>query len=121
MQTNCYRSVLGSRRIRYSILAGVFAIITLVYLYESLGAAPPDLCVIPGKNSTFTVINTNNIGFGSLRQAILDANASPGLDDINFDIPGAGPHTINLLSPLSYCRILRQGHPNGRCLTLRYP
>jgi hypothetical protein len=29
--------------------------------------------------ATFTVTNTNDSGAGSLRQAILDANASPGI------------------------------------------
>jgi len=38
----------------------------------------------------FTVTNVNNDGAGSLRQAILDANATPGLDTINFNIPGDG-------------------------------
>jgi hypothetical protein len=42
----------------------------------------------------FTVINTANIGPGSLAQAILDANAQPGLDRIIFNIPGSGPHLI---------------------------
>ncbi len=50
--------------------------------------------------STFTVTNTNNSGAGSLRQAILDANALAGTDTITFNIAGAGPHTINLLSAL---------------------
>src|SRR5204863_7896560 len=45
---------------------------------------------------TFTVTNTNTIGAGSLRQAILDANANPGADTIVFNIPGAGVHTIML-------------------------
>jgi hypothetical protein len=45
--------------------------------------------------TTFTVSNTNDSGPGSLRQAILDANANPGLDTINFNIPGAGVHTIS--------------------------
>ena len=44
--------------------------------------------------STFTVTNTNDAGAGSFRQALLDANASPGEDLIQFAIPGAGPHTI---------------------------
>ena len=35
---------------------------------------------------TFTVSNTNQTGAGSLRQAILDANAAPGLDTIVFAI-----------------------------------
>jgi SdrD B-like domain/Right handed beta helix region len=48
-------------------------------------------------STTFTVVNTNDSGPGSLRQAILDANdtvAHPGADVIAFNIPGPGPHTI---------------------------
>ena len=47
-----------------------------------------------------TVINTNDSGRGSLRQAILNANAGPGLNTITFAIPGAGVHTIRPASPL---------------------
>ena len=46
--------------------------------------------------TTFSVTNTNDSGPGSLRQAILDANANAGLDTISFNIPGDGPHTIAL-------------------------
>ncbi len=49
---------------------------------------------------TFSVTNTANNGPGSLRQAILDANAAPGADTIHFDIPGSGPHTIAPSTPL---------------------
>ena len=44
--------------------------------------------------ATFTVTNTANSGPGTLRQAILDANANPGLDTINFNLPGSGVQTI---------------------------
>jgi Calx-beta domain len=50
--------------------------------------------------TTFTVINTNDSGPGSLRQAMLDANAAAGADTIVFNIPGAGAHTISPLMPL---------------------
>jgi MBG domain (YGX type)/Bacterial Ig domain/Bacterial Ig-like domain (group 3) len=49
------------------------------------------------------VTSTLDSGPGSLRQAILDANATPnsgGPDVIRFSIPGAGAHTIQPLSPL---------------------
>lgn len=46
--------------------------------------------------STFTVVNTNDIGPGSLYQAIVDANANPGPDTIAFNIPGTGVHTIDV-------------------------
>lgn len=51
-------------------------------------------------STTFTVTNTNDSGAGSLRQAILSANANPGADLINFNIPGTGVHTISPASPL---------------------
>jgi hypothetical protein len=40
------------------------------------------------------VTTTADSGPGSLRQAILNANAKPGRDTIAFNIPGAGPHSI---------------------------
>ncbi len=49
---------------------------------------------------TFTVSTTDDTGTGSLRQAITDANNHPGLDTINFNIPGTGVHTISLASDL---------------------
>ena len=53
-----------------------------------------------GPAVTFNVTNTNDSGVGSLRQAIIDANATPGTDTIGFNIPGSPPHSIPLLSPL---------------------
>ncbi|HVD96870.1 MAG TPA: T9SS type A sorting domain-containing protein [Cytophagaceae bacterium] len=50
--------------------------------------------------ATFTVTNTNDAGAGSLRQAILDANANGATDIINFNITGTGPFTITLASAL---------------------
>ena len=50
--------------------------------------------------ATFTVTTAADAGPGSLRQALLDANAAAGADDIVFAIPGAGPHTIALASAL---------------------
>src|SRR5581483_3241676 len=49
---------------------------------------------------TFTVLNTNDSGFGSLRQAILNADAHRGPDLIDFKIPGNGSHLIQPLTPL---------------------
>lgn len=47
------------------------------------------------------VTNTNDSGLGSLRQAILDANAASNLNYIHFDIGSScGPRIINLASPL---------------------
>lgn len=52
--------------------------------------------------SNFLVFNSNDSGPGSLRDAINQANANPGLDIILFNIPGAGPHEIALQSPLPF-------------------
>lgn len=57
-----------------------FLLLTL--LWQGLNAA------------TFTVTTTADSGTGSLRQAILDNNASSGPNQINFNIPGTGPFTI---------------------------
>ncbi len=46
------------------------------------------------------VTNTNDSGAGSLRNAISCANLIPGLDTIEFNISGAGAHTIQPLSAL---------------------
>jgi hypothetical protein len=60
--------------------------------------------------ATFTVMNTGDngglnpavgAGTGTLRQAIVDANAAGGAgNQINFNIPGSGAHTIALASQL---------------------
>lgn len=53
--------------------------------------------------STFVVTNTSDSGSGSLRQAITDANTHPnsaGVDNVQFNISGAGVHTITLASAL---------------------
>jgi parallel beta-helix repeat protein len=50
--------------------------------------------------ATFSVTNTNDRGSGSLRQAILNANAHAGRDTIAFNIPGTGVHTIALNAAL---------------------
>jgi hypothetical protein len=41
--------------------------------------------------TTYTVTNTNDSGSGSLRQAIIDTNNTPGPDTIAFNIPKSDP------------------------------
>ena len=62
-----------------------------------LALEPLDPRTVP---ATFKVTNTNDAGAGSLRQAIVSANATAGIDSITFAIPGSGTHTINLASAL---------------------
>ena len=50
--------------------------------------------------ATFTVTSAADDGAGSLRQAILAANAAPGMDTIAFGIAGSGVHEIFVLSSL---------------------
>jgi hypothetical protein len=54
----------------------------------------------PAAPNTFVADNTNDSGAGSLRQAILDANATPGTQTIVFQLLGAGVHTISPASAL---------------------
>jgi hypothetical protein len=58
------------------------------------------LAAVRIQGATFTVINTNDSGAGSLRQAILDANGTVTADTIAFNIPGGGVHTIAPASAL---------------------
>ncbi len=51
--------------------------------------------------ATFTVTNTLDSGAGSLRQAIIDSNATaPGPNVVNFNLVGVPPFTIVPTSPL---------------------
>ena len=61
-------------------MAGACAALCLGFGNHQTQAAPPAM--------TFVVTNVNDTGPGSLRQAMLDANANPGADSINFNITG---------------------------------
>jgi uncharacterized delta-60 repeat protein len=52
-----------------------------------------------GSNEDLAAIRLDAAG-GSLRQSLREAKATPGPDRIEFNIPGAGPHTIQPLSAL---------------------
>jgi hypothetical protein len=58
------------------------------------------IALVPVQAATFAVTSTADAGPGTLRQAILDANAAAGADTIVFAIPGEGPHTIALSTSL---------------------
>jgi uncharacterized protein YxjI len=49
---------------------------------------------------SFTVTNDSDSGAGSLRQAILDANATAGNDQISFNLTGSNTYTITIVSAL---------------------
>lgn len=73
---------------------GPSALDGLVILPAGAGAVPQSAPAQP--MATYTVINTNPTGAGSLAGAIASANASAGADYIDFAIPGAGVPVISL-------------------------
>jgi hypothetical protein len=82
---------------------------TLNYtVHPNNGTARVIVANVAGKRLTISqdgfpnlrVTNTNDSGPGSLRSAINAANLTAEDDLITFDIPGTGPHTIELISAL---------------------
>src|SRR5687767_9611015 len=72
----------------------------------------------PVAAATFTVTNTNDSGPGSLRQAVIDANAAAGADTIVFTVPL--PATISLLSALpTITEAVTISGPGAANLTIR--
>lgn len=69
-------------------------------MYYSVGLSAAFLLASAAPAATFVVTNTADGGPGTLRQAILNANAGAGFDSIEFQIPGAGPHLIAPLTSL---------------------
>ena len=59
-----------------------------------LAGSSPLAVALTAPASMFVVTTAGDSGAGSLRQAILDANAHSGADTIVFNIPGSGLHTI---------------------------
>ena len=61
---------------------------------NAAGGDGTDIGAVESPVQTFTVLNTNDSGAGSLRQAILDANASGGIDIIDFAPSAYGSITL---------------------------
>jgi hypothetical protein len=68
---------------------------SLIFVVLLLGFSQHSLAGI------ITVTNNGNSGAGSLADAITIANATPGADEIQFNLP-AGQETISLTSPLPF-------------------
>lgn len=71
-----------------------------IFLGYSWSRFVPSATAAAAPPITFIVFNTNDAGAGSLRQAITSANANPGLDTINFNLPLGGSQTLTPGSPL---------------------
>ena len=56
----------------------------------------------PATAAVFSVVNTNNAGAGSLRAAIESVQTSTPPNEIHFNIPGPGPHTIRVSNVLPF-------------------
>ncbi len=69
-------------------------------LTSALVALVALLVGVPALANTYTVTSTADAGAGTLRQAILDANANVGPDTIAFNIAGSGVHTITPVTAL---------------------
>jgi hypothetical protein len=66
--------------------------------FNNLGG--PQVANFAATRQSFLVTNNNNHGAGSLRDAIINANATLGADTITFNIPGPGVKVISLLTAL---------------------
>ena len=69
---------------RYIFMPALLPFITLLVMALHFAA----------KADIYTVTTTNDNGAGSLRQAILNANATPGTNTIQFNLTGTAPFTI---------------------------
>jgi fibronectin-binding autotransporter adhesin len=81
--------MLRSRKRRCTTLRRVFL----------LGAAAGSLAIAPLHAATYTVNSNADSGAGTLRQAVIDANANAGVDTIQID-PALNGGTISIVSSL---------------------
>ena len=102
------QKMLGKHRIR-PVLATVLMLVaviaaSLAFATKSTRASVrldvPSTTTVNLTPSVLIVQNTNDSGPGSLRDAMLTANAQIGPDTITFAIDGSGPHVITPASPL---------------------
>lgn len=93
---------LTSTLTRVKRVAFILGIVSLVatFIGTILVSANAGFSFSQPVSESLLVTNANDQGSGSLRDAITNANTTPGPDTIVFNIPGAGVKTINLLTSL---------------------
>jgi hypothetical protein len=69
---------------------------------QSANVTSPGVTIDKSIPGSFVVVNTNEAGEGSLRQAILNANAHAGIDTITFNIQPPGVQTIAPIGTLPF-------------------
>jgi hypothetical protein len=74
--------------VRRKLTRDILPLIAIVFAVNGLSQT--------AAGADFTVTTAATSGPGSLRQAIVSANTSPGADRIVFNIPGSGVHTIDV-------------------------
>ncbi|MFO7632548.1 MAG: hypothetical protein R6W76_08420, partial [Caldilinea sp.] len=85
-----------SSRLKYISLA---CLLTLTFGYTlAAGLGGLRSAQALSGSTVYVVTTTGNAGPGSLRQAIRDANANPGADEIAFDMPGCAPTSPCIIS-----------------------
>lgn len=84
----------------YSVTASLFPVSFSPpsHTFNNLGSS--QTANFAATRQSLVVTNTNNQGPGSFREAITNANATPGTDTIAFNIPGPGIKLITLLTSL---------------------
>jgi hypothetical protein len=89
----------GTSKLVFNGVAGT----TYQFAVDGWGGLPGDITfrlIQTPPVPPWLVTTTAENGPGSLRQALIYANTNSGTDTIAFAIPGNGPHTILLRSPL---------------------
>ncbi len=83
------------------VLAPAGSLVSATATDDSDNTSEFSLAVAATGASTFIVTNTSDSGPGSLRQAIIDANAASGSALIEFNIPDTDPNFIDVDSAVS--------------------